>query len=117
MFSLDLIIASALPIILEFIIANKFSLLAIFYSLDKIAKMTKTTVDDSIITLFKNIFLRLIGKGNIVDRKFKYLEDNGLVNNVDPLEIKKASEEFDVRFKPIKIDEFRKIYNDEKEHD
>jgi len=95
MFSLDLMIAAALPVALEFVMANKFSLLAIFYSLDKAAKLTKTTIDDSIITLLKNVFFRIIGKGKVIDEKYEFFKSKGLVHvDLSPELIKNIEKDF-----------------------
>ena len=94
MFSIDALIVMYLPIIGNAIMANKFTIMTVFYVLDKCAKYTDTTVDDSIVTFLKNIFLRIIGRGNIVDQKFEYFKQNGLINTIDPLELKKADIEF-----------------------
>lgn len=79
MFSLDLLLIGYLKIIVAFIIANKFSIFSAFYVLQQGARMTKTTVDDSILTFLKNIFLRVIGKGFKVEEEYHKLKDAGLV--------------------------------------
>ena len=103
MFSMDALIVSLLPIIGKFLMANKFTIMAIFYALDKLAKYTDTTFDDSIITLLKNTFLRIIGRGDIVDLKFDYFKDHGLINKIEPLDLKKASVAFDEKIKTGQI--------------
>lgn len=72
MFSFDkLFIDTVIPYIGNFVLANKFTLLAVYYALDKIALYSKTTIDDKILTLLKNCFLRCIGKGNIVIDRYR----------------------------------------------
>lgn len=99
MFSIDALIMAYLPVLGNIIMANKFTILAVFYALDKLAKYTDTTVDDRIITFLKNLFFRIIGRGSIVDAKFEYFKSQHLLDKPDPLVIKKVSEQFDQSIK------------------
>jgi len=74
MISFDVLFMSYIKIIIDFIMINKITLLTIYYILDKIAQKTKTTLDDKILTLIKNIFLRLIGRSDIVISKYQNIK-------------------------------------------
>ena len=79
MFSLDQLIAQYIPIIIDFLLANKFSIISMIYILDKCAKYSKTTVDDKIVTFIKNIFYKAIGtklKVPITEIKGKQKDEN-----------------------------------------
>lgn len=80
MFSLDLLLVAYGKVAWTFILANKFTILAVFYSLDKFAKTTETTVDDSILTFLKNLFLTCVGKGDQVKAVYNELKEIGLVH-------------------------------------
>lgn len=56
MFSLDAIIAGFIPLIMEFLLANKFSILFLLYIFEKVSKKTKNKIDDAIVKFFKNKF-------------------------------------------------------------
>jgi len=99
MFSIDALIMAYLPILGNIIMANKFTILAVFYTLDKLAKYTDTTVDDKIVTFLKNLIFKIIGRGSIVDAKFEYFKSQHLLDKPDPLVLKKASEQFDQSIK------------------
>jgi len=67
-------------IAIEFIIANKLTILGAFYILEKSAQKTKTTVDDSILTFLKNLALTVVGKGDQVKAVYSQMKDLGLVH-------------------------------------
>jgi len=101
MFSLDALIIAYTPIIIEFIIANKFTILSLYVLLSKIAKKTKTTLDDSILSMIKNIALTIVGKGDIVKQKYEFFKKNNILNDVDTITIKHYEKEFEQKSEGI----------------
>lgn len=92
---MDIIISQLLLKMIKIIITNKFTILFVIYLLEKCAKLTKTTIDDKIITFLKHSVMRLSGKGNIVDAKYEYFKQKGLINNfIRPDIIKHIEKEF-----------------------
>ena len=71
MFSIDALIIKMIPLVVNAIVVNKFTLLSIYVFLSKMARKTETTIDDKILTMIKNIFMIIIGKGHIVKKKYE----------------------------------------------
>jgi len=98
-FSLDALIIAYIPIIIEFITANKFTILSIYVLLSKVAKKTKTTLDDSVLSMIKNITLTIIGKGDIVKQKYEFFKKNNIINDINVNTIKHYEKEFKQKIK------------------
>jgi len=96
MFSLDILLLTYGKSVVAFLVANKFSVLAIFYALEKLAQKTKTTVDDSIVTFLKNTCLRLMGRGGKVIAEYEKLKSFGLIHEkLDGKTLQHLKEKFD----------------------
>ena len=96
MFSLDILLLAYGKSVVAFLVANKFSVLAIFYALEKLAQKTKTTVDDSIVTFLKNTRLRLMGRGGKVIAEYEKLKSIGLIHEkLDGKTLQHLKEKFD----------------------
>lgn len=96
---MDALILSLLPMIGKFLMANKMTIFFVLYVLEKGALMTKSTIDNKVLTFIKHLGMRCIGRGYIVDKKYDFMKKHGVLKTVSSETFKHFEEEFMKDFK------------------